>query len=100
MPRGVYDRKKDSISMPVVFPNVIGITKEEILPDRKQFTESVHYDEILAVRVLRKGPFRGLWELVRLDDQGKVKQVLTDANSRGMIITMMNRSIMRIVVAM
>ncbi len=58
----------------------------------------IHYDEILAVRTLRNGRFKGLWELVRLNDKGEVKQVLTDANSRGMIITMMTRQIMKIVV--
>lgn len=58
----------------------------------------IHYDEVLGVRSLRNGPFKGLWELVRLNDDGTVKQVLTDANSRGMIITMATRQIMKIVV--
>lgn len=58
----------------------------------------IHYDEILAVRTLRNGRFKGLWELVRLNHDGSVKQVLTDANSRGMIITMTTRQIMKIVV--
>lgn len=58
----------------------------------------IHYDEILGVRTLRNGRFKGLWELVRLNHDGSVKQVLTDANSRGMIITMMTRQVMKIVV--
>lgn len=62
--------------------------------------EQVHYDCVMGVRALRNGPFRGLWELVLLDDNMGRKQVLTDANSRGMIINIMNRQIMKIVVLM
>ncbi len=58
----------------------------------------IHYDEIIGVRTLRSGRFKGLWELVRLNHDGTVKQILTDANSRGMIITMMTRQIMKIVI--
>lgn len=74
--------------------------KPEILPDRKQFDQAIHYDEILGIRMLRTGQFRGLWELVRLDDRGKVRQVLTDANSKGSMINLMNRAVMRIVVTL
>ena len=89
MPKGVYERNQVKAFIPPV-----------TLPDRKQFTKPIHYDEILGIRVLRKGQFRGLWELVRLDDEGKVKQVITDANSRGMVINLATRLILKIVAAM
>lgn len=76
--------------MPVVFPNALGVTKKDI--------EKIHYDAVFGIRNLRSGRFKGLWELVQLNDDGSVKQVLTDANSRGMIITMMNKQILRIVI--
>lgn len=71
-------------------------------PPKTQTLEKpkIHYDEVFGVRVLREGQFRGLWELTRLTDNGEIKQVLTDANSRGMILTMMNRAVMKIVVQM
>jgi hypothetical protein len=86
MPRGVRKVETQTVTGP--------------LPDRKQFTEALHYDEILGIRCLKKGQFRGLWELVRLDDQGKVRQVLTDANSKNFIITMASRAIYKIVATM
>lgn len=65
------------------------------LPEVK---EDLRYDAIFGVRNLRNGPFKGLWELVRMDNKGNRIQILTDANSRGMIITIINRHIMKIVV--
>lgn len=60
--------------------------------------QPTRYDSILAIRNLRNGPFKGLWELVKLNSDMSVEKVLTDANSRGMVITMMNREILKIVV--
>lgn len=57
----------------------------------------VRYDAKFGIRVLRDGQFRGLWELVSWDDKGN-KKVITDANSRGMVINMINRHIMKIIV--
>ncbi len=56
------------------------------------------YDGVFAIRNLRKGQFKGLWELAKLNQDGSVKMILTDANSRGMIITMITREILKIVV--
>ena len=79
-----------------------GVPRKQVVPAQNGtpavVNPAVHYDEILAVRNLRNGRFKGLWELVSLDDQGIVKKVHTDANSRGMIITMMTRAVMKIVV--
>jgi len=60
--------------------------------------DEIRYDAIFGVRNLRQGPFKGLWELVHLDDKGNRVKVLTDANSRGMILTIINRYVMKIVV--
>lgn len=59
---------------------------------------NTHYDVILAVRSLRNGPFKGLWELVQLDSGGKRIKVLTDANSRQMIINLMTRHVLKLVI--
>jgi len=61
-------------------------------------SEPIRYDCVLAVRALRSGPFKSLWELVQLDEKGNRKRVITDANSRGSILQMMNREIMRLVI--
>lgn len=60
----------------------------------------LHYDAILGIRVLRNGNFKGLWELVLLDDNGNRRKVVTDANSRQMVIGLAVREIRKIVVAM
>ncbi len=83
-PKGIPNKPKVEVAIPTTFQSN-GVKK-------------VHYDEILGIRNLRTGPFKGLWELVRLNDDGTVRQVLTDANSRGMIITMANRQILKIVI--
>jgi hypothetical protein len=62
----------------------------------QQALPPIRYDLVLGIRALRNGPFKGLWELVKLTD-GK-REVLTDANSRGMVINIATRYIMKIVV--
>lgn len=71
------------------------IVQEGVVPSPMK---EVRYDAIFGVRNLRGGNFKGLWELVRLDNKGNRLQILTDANSRGMILTIINRWIMKIVV--
>lgn len=66
----------------------------------KEDREKIHYDAVFGIRVLRNGQFKGLWELVRLDSEGNRVQVLTDANSRGMCMTILNRQLQKIVVQM
>lgn len=61
-------------------------------------SDSIRYDVILAVRNLRSGQFKGLWELVELNNDLTRKQVLTDANSRQSLLNLVHRRVMRIVV--
>lgn len=73
------------------------IVAENLSPVKLQ-EDRTHYDAILAVRSLRSGPFKGLWELVELDSSGKRVKVLTDANSRQMIINLMTKKVLRLVI--
>jgi hypothetical protein len=74
---------------PIIVENLVPVKLQE---------NGIHYDVILAVRSLRNGPFKGLWELVELDLSGKRIKVLTDANSRQMIINLMTKKVLRLVI--
>lgn len=51
------------------------------------------YALILGVRRIKTGSFAGLWELTELDDKHSVKRVLTDANTRSIVINLAAREI-------
>lgn len=55
--------------------------------------EKVDYVLILGVRRLKTGSFAGLWELTELNADGSVKRVLTDANTRSIVINLAGREI-------
>lgn len=85
----LYPRPMSPVTIPKT--TVIERTEGVVAP-------AIRYDAVFAVRNMRNGPFKGLWELVKLNADQSVEKVLTDANSRGMIITMITREILRIVV--
>jgi len=85
-----------SVLTPVVIQDKLATPVPPVLERR---AEPIRYDALFGIRVLRNGPFKGLWELVQLDNEGK-RNVLTDANSRGMVVNLVNRQIMKIVVVM
>lgn len=53
----------------------------------------VEYSLILGVRRIKVGPFAGLWELTELDANHSVKRVITDADTRGLIVSLAARAI-------
>lgn len=58
----------------------------------------VHYDLTLSIRAFRTGQWKGLWELSKLENDGK-RVIIVDATSRQSVINMVNRQIMRMVIA-
>lgn len=58
-----------------------------------QPTPKTEYSLILGLRRIKEGSFAGLWELTELDDSGTVKRVITDANTRGIVINLAAREI-------
>lgn len=61
-----------------------------------QPTPKTEYSLILGLRRHKEGPFAGLWELTELDnDRGElsVKRVITDANTRSLIVNLAAREI-------
>lgn len=53
----------------------------------------VEYALILGVRRIKEGPFAGLWELTELNGDVSVKRVITDANTRGLVVSLAARAI-------
>lgn len=58
-----------------------------------QPTPKTEYSLVLGLRRHKEGPFAGLWELTELDENGSVKRVITDANTRSIIINLAAREI-------
>lgn len=70
----------------------------EVVDQRlKPREEAIHYDAIFGIRAFREGRWKGLWELVKISNEGK-RTVITDANSRGMMINLINRELTKIVI--
>ena len=88
-PKGSVNKTKETVAPTALYGNA-NIPTVII-------SQPIHYDVMFGIRNLRNGPFKGLWELVKLDSTGK-RQVITDANSRGSIITMINKHILKIVI--
>lgn len=59
----------------------------------KVVEKPVEYALILGIRRHKEGAFAGLWELTELDSNGSVKRVLTDANTRGLVVSLAARAI-------
>jgi hypothetical protein len=71
----------------------------ECLPVRTDgFLPKIHYDLNLSIRAFRTGNWKGLWELSKVDDNGK-RTIIIDATSRQSMINMVNRQIMKMVIA-
>lgn len=51
------------------------------------------YSLILGLRRIKEGSFAGLWELTELDANGSVKRVISDANTRGILVSLAAREI-------
>ncbi len=59
----------------------------------------IHYDLTLSLRVYRRNQkWPGQWELTKVDNDGK-RTIIVDATSRQSVINMVNRQIMRMVIA-
>ncbi len=92
-PKGSVNRVHSSIPAAQVY-------QQPPLPPEPVVKPVTHYDAIFGIRLLRsgQGPFggKGLWELVKLDDYGNRTKVITDANSRGMVLNLLNRYVAKI----
>lgn len=86
-PKGV-PRKSSEIKDVQITPLVL--TTPKITP--------IHYDLNLSIRAFRSGNWKGLWELSKLKNDG-TREIIIDATSRQSVINMVNRQIMRMVIA-
>lgn len=77
----------------VVAPMAPGIS-DLVQGERRK---TIRYDAQFGIRALREGQFKGLWELVRIDNEGK-RTIIMDASTRQSIIVMVNRQIMKIII--
>lgn len=62
-------------------------------PNVDKPVETVDYALILGIRRLKTGSFAGLWELTVLDANHDVKRVVTDANTRSIVMNLAGREI-------
>lgn len=62
-----------------------------------ELRKSIRYDAIFGIRAFRNGQWKGLWELVKLDNEGN-RKVIIDATSRQSMMGMLNREVTRIVI--
>lgn len=60
-------------------------------PKSTETVEKPAYNLILGLRRLNSGPFQGLWELTELTGDVSVKRVISDANSRGILVSLAAR---------
>lgn len=77
-----------------------GLMKEVLTnpPEIADRRSTPRYDLILCIRAFRDGRFKGLWELSRVDNDGK-RFIIVDATSRQSVVNMVNRQIMKMVIA-
>lgn len=59
--------------------------------------DKVHYDAIFGIRAFRTGQWKGLWELVKISNDG-TRRIVVDATSRGSMINLLNRECMKIII--
>lgn len=61
--------------------------------------QPIHYDLTMSLRVYRRHEkWPGQWELTKVDNDGK-RTTIVDATSRQSVINMVNRQIMKMVIA-
>lgn len=53
------------------------------------------YDLVLGIRRLKEGNFIGLWELTRIDPQTGEPHIVTDANSKQILLNMARNEMLR-----
>jgi len=97
-PKGSLNKQKTWVASPAQLDSPIPQTVATlpVVPMLNQ-PPAIRYDALFGIRNLRSGPFKGLWELVKLDQDGK-RFVITDANSRGSIISLITKQILKIVI--
>lgn len=61
-------------------------------PKTPEVKKPVEYNLILGLRRLKEGSFAGLWELTELNADGSVKRVISDANTRGILVSLAARA--------
>lgn len=91
-PKGSVNKPKEGALTMVQDASIV---LPPILEERRA---QVRYDLTLSIRAFRTGNWKGLWELTKVDNDGK-RTIIVDATSRQSVINMVNRQIMKMVIA-
>ncbi len=87
--KGLAEQAKDRDR--ALYPNI----KTAVNLPAQALSIPPRYDIIMGLRVIRQGNFRGLWELVELNNDMTRRMVITDANNKGSVITLMTKRVLR-----